>query len=222
MPLLRSVVNNSGCFSRLLSVRSTIWSLLRSVVSLSPAAQLKTAPQQSLYIKELRPRPRTAQRTNQKERHAICAVSCLVTCQQRKKTNRRRRRRSWGGNEWQTLALWKCPGTCPDSEWSYYISSKSFMRTNKSFFLPPLYVAMRRFHSRKVQHLSVGCAAENMTSPVLFEHYISFFFILLQSCKHSQDTVYIWMCRDGYTQPSWWNLIPKSRRLSLQLQFREK
>lgn len=165
-------------------MRSTIWSLDRPVFSISPAALSSKQPCNKAYIVPGITTPTGVQPTNQKERHAICALSCLVTCQQRKKTNRRRRR-SWGGG--MNGRHWR------------YGNVQGLVRTSKGHikFLPnPLWARTKVVVSSvPCVFLQTMCSTEAPTLQLaalrrtwrhLFCSTItSEFFILPQSCEHT-------------------------------------
>lgn len=186
MPSFRSVVDSWGCFFlKLLSVRSTIWSLDRPVLSISPAALSSKQPCNKAYIGPAIATPTGVQPTNQKERHAICALSCLVTCQQRKKTNRRRRR-SWGGMNGRHWRYGNVQGLVRTSkDHIKFLPNPSWARTKVVVsFLPCMSLQTRG----STEAPTLQLAALRRTWRHLFSSTItSEFFILPQSCE---NTVY--------------------------------
>lgn len=185
-----------GLFLKALSAGSTICPLLPSVVSVSPAARLKTALQQSLYGASCSHAPRSL--ASQSKREARHLHSILPGNMPAKKTNRRRRRRSWGGMNGR-LALWKCTGTCPDEQRSY-ISSKSSMRTNKSFFFSPfMHVAADDWQQKSAACPLISllrCGEHDVTCFVRALHQ-NFWFCY--KAANSQDTEYTNVQRQIYT-----------------------
>lgn len=132
--------------------------------------------------------PPTPQPTNQKERHAICAVSCLVTCQQRKKTNRRRRRSWWvmNGRLWRYGNVQGLVRTSNDH--IVFHPNPSSART-KAFF--PVHVAPDYWQQKSARSTYQFAALRRTWRHLFCSTITSEFFILLQSCQHSQDTEYM-------------------------------
>lgn len=102
-------------FQWLLSAQTTVWKLLLTYVRsffLTSCQALRSVLQQCLY-RGCKTTPSLLQPANQKERRAICAGSCLVTCQQRRKTNR-----GMGGAMNSRPAMAQCYGNIQRLAWA--------------------------------------------------------------------------------------------------------